>query len=195
LCAVADSFGLKSEGQSKSEVLKLLKNFFLACIRERKRTLLVIDEAQNLTLCAFEELRLLANLRLGAKTLLQTILLGQEQFRQMLGTQEFTQITQRVVANYHLVSFTLQETQAYIESRLLHANWQGNPHFSYDAIFCIHEHTEGIPRRINKFCEKLLLYGYLEEQTEISKEIVQVVINESQQETPASQHKSEKYKN
>ncbi len=194
LCAVADSFGLKSEGQSKPEVLKLLKNFFLTCIRERKRTLLVIDEAQNLTLCAFEELRLLANLRLGAKTLLQTILLGQEQFRQMLGAQEFTQITQRVVANYHLVPFTLQETQSYIESRLLHANWQGNPHFSYDAIFCIHEHTEGIPRRINKFCEKLLLYGYLEEQTEISKEIVQVVINEFQQGTPVSQHKSENIK-
>ena len=191
LCVVADSFDLKYEGLSKPEVLKLLKDFLLSCIRERKRTLLVIDEAQNLTACALEELRLLANLRLGAKALLQTILLGQEQFRQMLNTQAFSQITQRVVANYHLVPLTLEEAQAYIESRLLHANWQGNPHFSDEAIFCIHEHTEGIPRRINKFCERLLLYGYLEEQTEISKEIVQVVINEFQQETPTSRRKLE----
>ncbi len=191
LRVVADSLGLKYEGLSKPEILKLLNNFLLTCIRERKRTLLVIDEAQNLPACAFEELRLLANLRLGAKALLQTILLGQEQFRQMLNTQEFSQIMQRVVANYHLVPLTLEETQAYIESRLIHANWQGNPHFSDEAIFCIHEYTEGIPRRINKFCERLLLYGYLEEQTEISREIAQVVINEFQQETPISKRRAE----
>ncbi len=191
LRVVADSFGLKYEGLSKPEILKLLNNFLLTCVRERKRTLLVIDEAQNLPACAFEELRLLANLRLGAKALLQTILLGQEQFRQMLGSQEFSQIMQRVVANYHLVPLTLEETQAYIESRLIHANWQGNPHFSDEAIYCIHEHTEGIPRRINKFCERLLLYGYLEERTEISQDIVQVVINEFQQETPVSQRRPE----
>ncbi len=191
LRVVADSFGLKYEGLTKPEILKLLNNFLLTCVRERKRTLLVIDEAQNLPLCAFEELRLLANLRLGAKALLQTILLGQEQFRQMLGTQEFSQIVQRVVANYHLVPLTLEETQAYIESRLIHANWQGNPHFSDGAIHCIHEHTEGIPRRINKFCERLLLYGYLEEQTEISQDIVQVVINEFQQETPVLRRRPE----
>ncbi len=192
LRVVADSFGLKHEGLSKAEILKLLNSFLLTCVRERKRTLLVIDEAQNLPVCALEELRLLANLRLGAKALLQTILLGQEQFRQMLGAPEFSQIKQRVVANYHLVALTLEETQAYIESRLIHANWQGNPHFSHEAIDCIHEHTDGIPHRINKFCERLLLYGYLEERTEISKDIIQVVINEFQQETtPSSLRKPE----
>jgi general secretion pathway protein A len=179
---VVASLGLRYEGLDKAGLLKTLESFLLARSRERKRVLLVVDEAQNLPAKSIEELRMLSNLQVGDKALLQTFLLGQAQFRQMLEHPDLEQLRQRVIANYHLSSLAADECQSYIESRLKQAGWQGDPHFSEPAFARIHEYTEGVPRRINMLCDRVLLFGALEERHEIGEEILHQVTDELQQE-------------
>lgn len=179
---VAASFGLRYEGLDKTGLLKTLEGFLLARSRERKRALLVVDEAQNLPARSIEELRMLSNLQVGDKALLQTFLLGQAQFRQMLEHPDLEQLRQRVIANYHLSSLAPDECQSYIEARLKLAGWQGDPHFSPEVFAQIHEYTEGIPRRINMLCDRALLFSALEEHHEVNSDVLRQVTEELQQE-------------
>jgi general secretion pathway protein A len=179
---VSASFGLRYEGLDKTGLLKNLEAFLLARSRERKRALLVIDEAQNLPARSIEELRMLSNLQVGDKALLQTFLLGQAQFRQMLEHPDLEQLRQRVIANYHLSSLALDECQSYIETRLKQAGWQGDPHFSPQVFALIHGYTEGIPRRINMLCDRALLFSALEEHHEVDEAVLHQVTEELQQE-------------
>ena len=159
---VAASFKLRSENVSKAALLKDIESFLLARARERKRCLLVVDEAQNLPARSIEELRMLSNFQVGNKALMQVFLLGQEQFRVMLDSPEFEQLRQRVIADYHLQPLSAEETRRYIEARLQHTGWQNDPEFDLGAHAKIFEYTGGFPRRINMFCDRLLLFGYLE---------------------------------
>ena len=159
---VAASFKLRSEHVSKAGLLKDIESFLLARARERKRCVLVVDEAQNLPPRSIEELRMLSNFQVGNKALMQVYLLGQEQFRVMLDSPDFEQLRQRVIADYHLHPLDAEETRRYIESRLLHVGWQNDPQIDAGAHAMIFEYTGGLPRRINMFCDRLLLFGYLE---------------------------------
>jgi putative secretion ATPase (PEP-CTERM system associated) len=159
---VAASFKLRSENISKAGLLKDIESFLIARARERKRCLLVVDEAQNLPERSIEELRMLSNFQVGSHALLQIFVLGQEQFRAMLDGPQFEQLRQRVIANYHLNPLNRDETQQYIEARLQQVGWRGDPLFEASAFDGIFAYTGGIPRRINMFCDRLLLYGYLE---------------------------------
>ena len=179
---VAASFGLRYEGLDKAGLLKSLENFLLARSRERKRALLVIDEAQNLPSRSLEELRMLSNLQIGDKALLQIFLLGQEQFRNMLDNPGLEQLRQRVIANYHLTPLAADECQRYIESRLQHVAWNNDPHFAEVAHELIHRYTDGIPRRINMLCDRIMLYGCMEETHEITGEVVNLVKREMDEE-------------
>jgi general secretion pathway protein A len=179
---VAASFGLRYEGLDKAQLLKSLENFLLARSRERKRALLVIDEAQNLPSRSLEELRMLSNLQIGDKALLQIFLLGQEQFRHMLDNPMLEQLRQRVIANYHLTPLGADECQRYVESRLHHVNWNNDPHFAEVAHELIHQFTDGIPRRINMLCDRILLFGCMEETHEITGEVVNLVKSEMDEE-------------
>lgn len=179
---VAASFGIRYEGLEKSALLKSLEQFLLARARERKRALLVIDEAQNLPERSLEELRMLSNLQVGDKALVQTFLLGQAQFRQMLDHPDMEQLRQRVIANYHLSPLAADECQRYIESRLQHVNWKNDPTIAEVAYERIHEYTEGIPRRINMLCDRVMLYACMEEMHDITGEVVALVIRELEQE-------------
>ncbi|NOZ53732.1 MAG: AAA family ATPase [Gammaproteobacteria bacterium] len=179
---VAASFGLRYENLDKTALLKTIESFLLARSREQKRALLVIDEAQNLPARSLEELRMLSNLQVGDKALLQTFLLGQAQFRQMLDHPDLEQLRQRVIANYHLSPLAGDEGQRYIESRLKLVGWDNNPHFAELAFELIHEYTEGVPRRINMLCDRILLFGCMEEKHEVTRELVSLVIQELEQE-------------
>jgi putative secretion ATPase (PEP-CTERM system associated) len=179
---VAASFGLRYEGLDKAGLLKSLENFLLARSRERKRALLVIDEAQNLPGRSLEELRMLSNLQIGDKALLQIFLLGQEQFRNMLDDPMLEQLRQRVIANYHLTPLGADECQRYVESRLHHVGWNNDPHFAEVAHELIHQFSDGIPRRINMLCDRILLYGCMEETHEVTGEVVNLVKKEMQEE-------------
>ncbi|MFZ5594457.1 MAG: XrtA/PEP-CTERM system-associated ATPase [Pseudomonadota bacterium] len=184
---VAASFGLAHEGVSKAALLKNLEVFLTARAREGKRVLLVVDEAQNIPPRSLEELRMLSNFQAGEKALLQSFLLGQEEFRHVLQSDGLEQLRQRVIAAYHLNPLDADETRAYIEHRLRMAGWTSDPAFSEGAYTAIHETTGGIPRRINTFCDRLLLYGFLEEIHTIDEKAVAAVADELRQEVPRTQ--------
>ena len=189
---VAASFGLPQES-SKSALLNAVEQFLLACHRQGKRALLVVDEAQNLPARSVEELRMLSNFVSADKPLLQTFLLGQPEFRKTLGSPSMEQLRQRVIASCHLGPMSETDTAAYILHRLKTAGWHQDPSFSREALAAIHQHTGGIPRKINIFCDRLLLLSRLDEKHAITVNAVAVVVNELQQEfAPADLHVGQK---
>ena len=175
---VAAAFGLPHEDASKAVLLKKLESFLQACNNQGKRALLVVDEAQNLTPRAIEELRMLSNFQASEKSLLQSFLLGQPEFRLTMQSADMQQLRQRVIASYHLGPMDPQETQEYIEHRLRTVGWSNDPAFTQDAFHGIYGYSSGIPRKINTACDRLLLMGYLEELHEINAAAVGEVIAE-----------------
>ncbi len=184
---VSASYGLAHEGLGKATLLKNLETFLITRAREGKRVLLVIDEVQNLPLSSLEELRMLSNFQLSGKTLLQSFLLGQADFKDTLRSPQMEQLRQRVIAAYHLNPLGEDETQAYIEHRLTLVGWTTDPVISDEAYAAVHKYTGGVPRLVNQLCDRLLLFGYLEELLAIDIEHVDTVVKELQQETPGSQ--------
>ena len=166
---VAAAFGLPYAKLSKAELLLELEQFLHQCAREGKRALLVVDEAQNLGQPTLEELRMLSNFQTQDRPLLQTFLLGQPEFRRTLLGSHMQQLRQRVIATYHLGPLDQPETRAYIEHRLLKVGWKGNPTFQDDIFDIIHEFSGGIPRRINQFCDRLLIMGCLDDLQALGK--------------------------
>jgi general secretion pathway protein A len=160
---VAAGYGLPFERSSKASLLRNLESYFRGCAQEGKRVLLVVDEAQGLPRKAIEELRMLSNFQIKGRPLVQSFLLGQKEFRTTMRSAGFEQLRQRVIAAYHLKPLDIEETRRYIEHRLGMVGWAGDPHITDDAFNGIYAFTEGVPRRINTLCDRLLLYGYLEE--------------------------------
>ena len=181
---IAAAFGLKHEDPSKAILLKRLEEYLLGIHRQNRRALLVVDEAQNLTPRAVEELRMLSNFQAGEKSLLQSFLLGQPEFRYTLQGEGMQQLRQRIIASYHLGPMESAETRAYIEHRMKTVGWQGDPEFSDDCFEPIFAYTGGIPRKINTLCDRVLLFCYLEDRHKIDAETVQSVINDLKGEMP-----------
>ena len=181
---IAAAFGLKHEDPSKAILLKRLEEYLLGVHRQGRRALLVVDEAQNLTPRAVEELRMLSNFQSGEKSLLQSFLLGQPEFRYTLQGEGMQQLRQRIIASYHLGPMEAPETRAYIEHRMKTVGWQGDPEFSDDCFEPIFSYTGGIPRKINTLCDRVLLFCYLEDRHKIDAETVQSVINDLKGEMP-----------
>ena len=140
--------------------------------------LLIVDEAQNLPKRSVEELRMLSNFQLRGKPLVQIFLLGQEEFRGTLLSEGFEQLRQRVIATYHLNALDETETRTYIEHRLGCANWADRPHFTDDAYEAIFRASEGVPRRINNLCDRILLFAFLEDCDVIDTDTVDTVSRE-----------------
>ena len=183
---VAATFGLSYDGDAKAILLKNLEDFFKLKAREGKRVLLVVDEAQNLPFQSMEELRMLLNFELDGKPMFQVFMLGQEELRAALQGSKMEQIRQRIAATYHLRPLEKDETREYIQHRLITAGWDNDPRISDDAFEEIHCYAHGIPRIINTLCDRLLLYGYLEELHEFQGESVRLVVSELEQDTVRS---------
>jgi len=162
LYMVAHGFGIGQENLAKGSLLKRIDDFVVSQHRAGRRALLIVDEAQNLSLPALEELRMLSNITIGKSTALQSFLLGQPQFQAMLSNPELDQLRQRVTVAYHLGPLNETETRSYIEHRLRVANWKGDPALTEDCFLAVYRFTDGVPRRINTLCSRLLLYGFLE---------------------------------
>lgn len=182
LRSVALAFGVQAEGVSKSALLKALEDYLRLAVRQNRRPLLIVDEAQNLDHRAVEELRMLSNFHEGDKPLLQSFLLGQPEFRDTIQSPEMLQLRQRVIASYHLGPLDRAETVQYIMHRLATVGWQGEPSFSEDAFDSIFQFSGGVPRRINTLCDRLMLFGYLEERKHLDSDAVQEVIGDLRQE-------------
>jgi general secretion pathway protein A len=163
LRAVGVAFGLPVRSVDKAVLLASLEAFLCQLAIDKKRALLIVDEAQNLTMRAVEELRMLSNFQLGDQALLQSFLVGQPELRDMMQSPAMQQLRQRVIASYHLGPLDHAETQAYIEHRLHHVGWKDDPHFEPACFELIHALTSGIPRRINTLCNRLLLAAFLAE--------------------------------
>jgi hypothetical protein len=145
---------------------------------EGKRVLLVVDEAQNLPPRSVEELRMLSNFQMDGKSLFQSFLLGQEEFKRTIQRPGLEQVRQRIIASYHLEPLGKEETMRYIEFRLGQVGWNGDPEISVEAFSEIHQFTSGIPRKINSLCDRLMLYGCLEELHHLGLEPLRAVIEE-----------------
>ncbi|HJU20802.1 MAG TPA: AAA family ATPase [Stellaceae bacterium] len=175
---VARGFGMRIDAMDKPALLRLLEQLFAEKHGLGQRCLLVIDEAQNLPFSALEELRMLSNITVAGRAPFQGVLLGQPQFRQMLAEAGLEQLRQRVIASYHLGPLSQEDTRNYVRHRLTTAGWTGDPSFDEAAFTAIHHHSEGIPRKVNTLCSRVLLFGYLEERHDISGAVVEEVAEE-----------------
>lgn len=176
---VARSFGLDVDGVEKPAALGEIEAFLHDEAREGRRCLLIVDEAQNLSVSALEELRMLSNFQLGNHPLLQTLLLGQPEFRSTLqGDASLEQLRQRVIAAHHLNAMQEDEVEPYMIHRLTQVGWNGVPSFTQDVFQEVHAASGGVPRRINQIANRLLLLGAVEERTQIDGAMVRNVLAE-----------------
>jgi general secretion pathway protein A len=176
---VAQAFGLIVDGHDKASALGAIEAFLHDEARAGRRCLLVVDESQNLAFEALEELRMLSNFQLGAHPLLQTLLLGQPEFRDMIQDHpQLEQLRQRVIAAHHLDAMELGEVQPYIEHRLKCVGWTGNPQFDQRVFTELFEASGGVPRRINQICNRLMMLGAVEQRGRIDGAMLSQVLEE-----------------
>lgn len=176
---VAVNFGLRIPPNSnKALLLRELEKLFVQQYQQNRRVLLIVDEAQNLPQRSVEELRMLSNFQLNGRPLVQIFLLGQAEFRATLLSEGFEQLRQRVIATYHLNPLDVEETRTYIEHRLSCANYQGRPAITDGAFGEIFGASEGVPRRVNNLCDRILLYAFLEEVEVVDDSVVDAVSRE-----------------
>ena len=177
LQAVCDEFGiaipLKVNGTATvKDYVDPLNEFLLRTHAVGQNNVLVIDEAQNLSAGVLEQLRLLTNLETSERKLLQIILIGQPELRQMLARPELEQLAQRVIARYHLGALSGGETAKYIRHRLSVAGLGRPPPFTKEAVRRIHALSRGVPRRINLLCDRAMLGAYATGRSRIDSEVV-----------------------
>lgn len=180
---VAGAFGIKPKDITKAGLLLSIEAFLTTLARKGKRCLLIVDEAQNLSHAAVEELRMLSNFQIDGHALLQSFLVGQPEFRQILESSNMQQLRQRVIAACHVGSMDKDETKGYVEHRLRHVGWKDSPEFAVDAFDAIYEASGGIPRRINSICDRLLLSGFLEDKRSFTGSDVDDIAKEFRDET------------
>jgi len=173
----AAAFGIDTRGLDKASTLKSIENFLHAEARTGRRCLLVVDEAQNLSIDALEELRMLSNFQLGSSALLQIFLLGQPEFRDLVrDAPELEQLRQRVIAMHHLEPMHANEVEPYIIHRLSCAGWNGNPSFSPDSFATLFGETGGMPRKLNTLMNRVMLMGAVEQITHVDASLVDAVV-------------------
>ncbi len=182
---VASAFGIPTKQTDKANLLLSLEAFLVSVAKQGKRCLLVVDEAQNLTPRAVEELRMLSNFQLDTHALLQSFLIGQPEFRHILQSPQMQQLRQRVIAACHIGPMDEEETRGYVEHRLTCVGWKDSPQFEPDAFGAIFAASGGVPRRINAVCDRLLLSGFLAEKRVFTREDVHEVAGEMSSETLA----------
>ena len=162
----------------KSGDLDLLNHFLIEKFSQGKRSLLIIDEAQNLSREALEEVRMLSNLQTETAPLLQIVLVGQPELKLKMRHPSLAQLAQRVTVGFHLGSLTRTETGEYIVYRLESAGASRTDLFTEDAVDLIHEKSRGIPRSVNVLCDAALVYGFADELENISREVVENVVRD-----------------
>ncbi|EGV15970.1 AAA family ATPase [Thiocapsa marina] len=156
---VSMAFEIRHEPASKLEKYRAFADFLVETYGRGQRVLLIVDEAQNLGIEKLEELRLLSNINAGKDLVLQIMLLGQPQLRELLRDPALEQLAQRVTASYHIGPLDAAETESYIRHRVFVA---GGTHdiFTHDACVAIHHYSKGVPRRINLICDTALVYAF-----------------------------------
>src|SRR4051812_7455297 len=171
-------FGLDPAGRSKPLLLRDLAQYLVDQRLAGRLVLLVIDEAQNLSAAALEELRMLSNLETEKSKLLQIALVGQPNLRDKLASPELEQLRQRITVSYHLLPLDQDETANYINHRLRRAAVGAPMEFPRDVTDVIHGRSRGVPRIINVICDAALVFGYAEERRQIDLPLMREVMVE-----------------
>ena len=169
LQSVLSDFGIDARGRSKKEMLDNLNRFLIRQHSPNRQSVLIIDEAQNLTLPALEEIRMLSNFETEKEKLLQIIFLGQMELKQKLSLAQLRQLNQRISVRYHIKSLKKEEVPRYIQHRLMVAGSAGDINFTSGALREIYRYSQGIPRLINLAADRALLAGYAEQSREIGR--------------------------
>lgn len=181
LKTITDDFGLSAKARNKKECFDSLNRFVLEEFHKGFNSVLIIDEAQDLTTKALEQIRLLSNLETNREKLLQIVLVGQPELKDILNQPSLAQLRQRIGVRFHLTALDVKETEEYIRHRLTVAGGADieNP-FTNDAINIIYEHSKGVPRVINKLCDLSLLAAYGRSVYEVDLKLAEEAIRESE---------------
>ncbi len=164
-------------GLDLTELLHRTKQFLIEQRKLGRKALLIIDEAQVLTSAALEELRLLQNMQEDGQVLLHVYLFGQEELVELINSPEVAQLRERLMAAYQIDPLTSEQTEDYIKYRLSAVGWKGDPAFHEGVFPLIYQLSQGIPRRINLLCNRLLTQGFYNEQHELSVQDVRRVLD------------------
>jgi general secretion pathway protein A len=180
LRTVCEEFRLPAPAADSSvkDLVDKLNQHLLAAHAAGRNNVLIIDEAQNLSLSVLEQLRLLTNLETSERKLLQIILIGQPELRDMLARPELEQLAQRVIARYHLDALSARETGAYVSHRLAVAGLMGATPFPPRLTRLMHKITRGVPRRINLLCDRALLGAYAADVRQADRSILRAAAAE-----------------
>ena len=176
--AVAIEFGLPVNGLDRLETLSVINHFLLHQVEEGKDTVLIIDEAQDMTDELLEQVRLLSNFETDDRKLLQIVLMGQPELRDRLNNPKLRQLRQRITVRYHLPPLSRFEVNEYIHHRLQVAGAKGAPYFTQLALWRIYRYSQGIPRLLNAVCDKALLAGFVSQCEKISFGMIGRAMNE-----------------
>ncbi len=175
---ILEDFGLSIERKTKVAMLRQFNNFLLEELSKNNNVVLIMDEAQNLKNSILEELRILSNLETEKEKLFQMILVGQPQLRDKINSPGLEQLRQRINVRFHITPLENDEVAEYIYHRLKVAGSRGDIIFSNLALGAIYKYSKGIPRIINKVCDKALLCAYVIETKHIDLSIVERCIQE-----------------
>jgi general secretion pathway protein A len=176
--AIATEYGLDVKGRDRLETIATISDFLLKQTLAGKDTVLIIDEAQDLTEELLEQVRLLSNIETDDRKLLQIVLLGQPELRDRLNNHRLRQLRQRITVRYHLAPLKRFEVAQYIQHRLALAGARNGPFFTRPAIWRVFNYSGGIPRLINAICDKALLAGFVEQSHRINYRMVGRAIRE-----------------
>jgi putative secretion ATPase (PEP-CTERM system associated) len=171
---ILEEFMVPREAGDKASLLSALNQFLIERYAQRKRVLLIIDEAQNLSETALEEVRMLSNLQSDDQGLLQIMLVGQPELVAKLKKPSLRQFSQRIAASYHLTGLSRKETGEYVAHRLVKAGGRADL-FTAAAVDLIHQLSGGIPRSINLLCQAALVYGFAEGAASISQDLIRQI--------------------
>ncbi len=164
-------------GETYVQLFQKLQEFIIGEYAAGRKVILIFDEAQNLSIEGLEELRLLTNINSGKDELLQLILVGQPELRDLVLNPRMRQLAQRITASFHLTPMDLPATEHYISHRLRHAGGSGEE-FTPEAIAEIHRVTRGIPRLVNQMCDFAMLYAWSAESHTVTEQIIDEVLKD-----------------
>lgn len=182
---IALEFGLNVKGFDRFEMIAEINYFLLEQLQQGRDTVLIIDEAQNLTNELLEQVRLLSNLETDERKLLQIVLMGQPELRDRLNDPSLRQLRQRITVRYHLNPLRQTELGEYVHHRLAVSGANGTPHFTAPALWRLYGYSKGIPRLVNAVCDKCLLAGYVQQRDQIGYRLVGRAIRELEGEIEA----------
>lgn len=178
LRAILQELGENQISEDPHDLVLQMQRVLLSRIERGRDIVLIIDEAQNLSFEVLEQIRLLSNLETDKQKLLQIVLMGQPELKDILKREELRQLRQRILVHCELRPLTRKDLGHYVQHRLTRAGGNGRPSFSRFALWKVHRYTRGIPRIVNNLCDKALLSAYIRDSDEVAYGDVQRAVKD-----------------